>query len=430
MADKYGFRSMIEENIIKCSEDIRSFLNENLYSEEFLRNLETSWNNKVKLTFAIMTFNEERCIKRCIESIQYLADEIIVIDTGSTDTTIKIINESFSNVKVYYHPWKEDFSYIRNLFSQYASNDWIFQIDADEYLDTANCEEIKKFICILDNTPFVPKVISPILIDHDLSETLHTKRIYKKDENLKYHGLIHEEIRYNNSVQTPYMIISTKFFHDGYKKEVINSKQKYERNVKLLKEMIKIEPNNIRWYYFLAREAFALEYPPDYIQEILTKGLESTELDDVDFETGMLSFLMQLNLDNLPLLSEFALKAKGKNPNLMDIYYYELVGKHAMVMNNMNELVKESIKGVTQLKDPFSLINSNGDHLFLSWGWGYFLSRNYELAFMMWGKMNSCDLIEKLDQDLMTINDHISNYFNHKQQSSLSMDPEHEVAKI
>lgn len=429
MEDKYGFKSFVENNIIKCSEDISTFFSDNLYSAEFLRKLEICWENGIKLTFAIMTFNEERCIKRCIESIQNLADEIIVIDTGSTDNTINIIKQFFPGVKVYYHLWKDDFSFIRNLFAQYASNDWIFQIDADEYLDINNCEEIKKAICLLDHTPYETKIISPILVDHDFSETLHTKRIYKKNTNLKYHGLIHEELRFNNSIKTTYLIISNKFFHDGYKKEIIESKQKYERNVRLLKQMIEMEPNNIRWYYFLARETYALEYPRHFIQGILEKGLECTENDYVDFETGILSNLMELNLDNTPLLTEYAVRAKEKNSNLMDIYYYELIGTHSMLINNMDSLISKSIKEITELDDPFSLINSNGDHLFLSWGWGYFFSRNYELAFLMWEKISSDDFKRKLEKDLLSINNYISTFINNKQQS-LSINSEYEKAKI
>lgn len=430
MEDINGFRLIIEKNIIKSSDNISQFFSDNLYSEEFLRNLEITWNNKLKLTFAIMTFNEERCIKRCIESIHNIADEIIVIDTGSTDNTVKIINEFFPSVKVYTHIWKDDFSYIRNLLSEYSSNDWIFQMDADEYLDLNNCEEIKKIICIFDNTPFEPKVISPILVDHDFSETLNTKRIYKKRENLKYHGLIHEELRFNNSIKIPFLIISNKIIHDGYKKEIMDNKKKYERNSKLLKKMVEIEPNNIRWYYFLARETFALEYPRHYIQDILEKGLECTENDEVDFETGIISNLMELNLDNIPLLSEYAFKAKKKNSNLMDIYYYELVGNHAMAIDNLGNLIKESIKEVAHLDDPFSLINSNGDHLFLAWGWGYFFSRNFELAFLMWGKISSGVLIEKLDKEIQLINNSISLYFNNKQQSSLLINTKFEKAKV
>lgn len=414
MEDIYGFKSIIKNNIIKCSEDIYNFIQDNLSSKDFLNKLESSWKKQVKISFAIMTFNEERCIKRCIESINNFADEIIVIDTGSTDNTINIINSFFPDVKVYTHLWKNDFSYIRNLFSKYTSNDWIFQIDADEYFDSNDFSEVKKFICILENIPIEPKIISPKLIDHDYSETLHTKRIYKKNSKLQYHGLIHEELRYDNSINTPYLIISNCFFHDGYKSDIIHNKQKNLRNVSLLKKMIEIEPNNIRWYYFLARDSFTLEYPREYIQDILEKGLKLSEFDNVDFKTGILSRLMELNLDNLSLISKYVSIAKEINSNCMDTYYYELISKQAFFIDNIKNLTTKSINIITELDEPFSLINSNGDHLFLSWGWGYFWSQNYDLAFTMWDKIKSCDIRKKLDNDLMLLNNNISKFFDSK----------------
>ncbi|MHB9925668.1 glycosyltransferase family 2 protein [Clostridium botulinum] len=412
MKDRYAFKKIIENNILKGSENILKFLYENIESNEFIERLEESWENKVKLTFAIMTLNEERCIKRCIESVESIADEIIVIDTGSTDNTLNIINEFFPNIKVYNHLWQEDFSQIRNLFNVYSTNDWIFQLDADEYLDVNTCEEIKKMICILDNIPIEPKIISPTLINHNFSENIYTNRIYKRRENLMYHGIIHEELRFNNSIKIPYVIISNVFFHDGYKKDIIESKQKYKRNVELLKKMLDIEPDNIRWYYFLARDAWTLNYSKEYIRGILEKGLEYTKSDYLGFEVGILSKLIELNMDSSNSISEYISRAKKISPECMDIYYYELLNEQADTIDRLNSSTRNSLNKVTELNEPFSLINSNGDHLFLSWGWGYFFSRDYNLAFMMWKKIKSDEIVFNLNKELSDIKDAISGYLD------------------
>lgn len=76
----------------------------------------------------IICKNEERVIKRCIESIQKNLknnDEIIVVDTGSTDNTIKIIS-SIENVKLFNYEWKDDFADARNFGISKAKKDWIF----------------------------------------------------------------------------------------------------------------------------------------------------------------------------------------------------------------------------------------------------------------------------------------------------------------
>lgn len=410
--DKYGFRKIIKNNIIKGSEDILNFLNKNSENSEFIEKLESCLEKKVKLTFAIMTLNEERCIKRCIDSIKNIADEIIIIDTGSTDNTLNIIKQFFPNIKVYHHLWENNFSKIRNLFNVYSTNDWIFQIDADEYLDITTSKDIKKLICIFDNIPVEPKIISPTLVDHNFSETIYTNRIYKRCENFIYHGIIHEELRFNNTINIPNIIVSNKFFHDGYKKDIIESKQKYKRNVNLLEKMITLEPDNIRWYYFLARDSFDLNYSKESLIQILKKGLEYTKNDSLGFEVGILSKLIELNLDNSELISEYVDSLKNISPNFMDTYYYELLNDQANIIGALNSITKNSLNKVTNLSDIFSLINSNGDHLFLLWGWGFFCSKDFELAFMMWRKIKSNDIINHLHNDLSKINNAISNYIN------------------
>lgn len=85
------------KKIIKISPDINNLIQQKIYSDEFI--LKCNHQKNIKISFVIMTFNEERVIQRCINSIINIADEIIVIDTGSTDSTVDIIQKTF-NTKV------------------------------------------------------------------------------------------------------------------------------------------------------------------------------------------------------------------------------------------------------------------------------------------------------------------------------------------
>lgn len=83
------------------------------------------------LSAVIITKNEERNILRCLNSLLDVADEIVVVDSGSTDNTAAIC-EDFG-VKFVHHDW-QGYSEQKNFANSLASNDWILSIDADEEL--------------------------------------------------------------------------------------------------------------------------------------------------------------------------------------------------------------------------------------------------------------------------------------------------------
>jgi glycosyltransferase involved in cell wall biosynthesis len=76
--------------------------------------------------------NEEACLERCLKSVCDHVDEIIIVDTGSTDGTVEIAKSY--GARIYHHPWENDFSKHRNQSLSYATGGWIFQLDADEEL--------------------------------------------------------------------------------------------------------------------------------------------------------------------------------------------------------------------------------------------------------------------------------------------------------
>lgn len=83
----------------------------------------------MKLSTIIITKNEEENIKRCLESIKDISDEIIVVDSGSTDNTLKIAKKY--NAKIYKRKF-DTFDKQKNFASSKAKGDWIFSLDADE----------------------------------------------------------------------------------------------------------------------------------------------------------------------------------------------------------------------------------------------------------------------------------------------------------
>ncbi len=100
------------------------------------------------VSFGLIVRNEEYDLPTCLQSIAGIADEIIVVDTGSTDRT-KEVAAGFK-AKVFDFPWVDDFAAARNESIRHATGEWVFWMDADERVDASNYRKIK---ALFDNLP-------------------------------------------------------------------------------------------------------------------------------------------------------------------------------------------------------------------------------------------------------------------------------------
>lgn len=92
----------------------------------------------------MITKNEADFLTQCLESVRILADEIVIVDTGSTDRTVDIAREN--GARVYHHSWEEDYSKHRNQSISYATGNWILIMDADEVIAKRDIGNIKKVL--------------------------------------------------------------------------------------------------------------------------------------------------------------------------------------------------------------------------------------------------------------------------------------------
>jgi glycosyltransferase involved in cell wall biosynthesis len=102
---------------------------------------------RAKISAVLITRNEERNIRRCLESLRWV-DEIVVVDGHSTDTTAAIAKEY--GARVISHAFEGDFGMERNIGSENATGDWILALDADEEIPVAARRKIEE---ILESDP-------------------------------------------------------------------------------------------------------------------------------------------------------------------------------------------------------------------------------------------------------------------------------------
>lgn len=106
-------------------------------------------NSHIKLSVALISFNEEERIKPTLESLKNLADEIVIIDSNSTDNTVQIAKDY--GAKVITRPWN-GFDDQKNALLAECSGEWILYLDCDEEVSVSLAQEIKAIISASENT--------------------------------------------------------------------------------------------------------------------------------------------------------------------------------------------------------------------------------------------------------------------------------------
>ncbi len=176
--------------------------------------------------------NEQKYLERCLNSVKNIVDEIIIVDTGSTDDT-KVIASSFQ-AKIYDYQWIDDFSVARNFALLQSTGDWNLILDADEYIVNDCNVDIVDFINNENNQNIIGriKIVNKFVQNSEIrySEAFVSRLIPK---GIGYTGRIHEQIE-SDFVRKN---INVEVFHDGY-----FEKDKTQRNLSILLKELEEKP--------------------------------------------------------------------------------------------------------------------------------------------------------------------------------------------
>jgi len=182
------------------------------------------------LTIGILTMNEERRIAACIDSAAF-ADQIIVVDSGSSDATVEIATAK--GVEVYSYPDWQGFAVQRNRILQHATGDWIFFLDADEVVTPALAQEMR---AIVDgNVACVWEVAwEQIAYGQSLGRMRSSggiPRLFPRAQILQFEGVVHEGAKLKDPT-LPVRLLKERLPH--YSRETIyGSLQKLAQYVQL-----------------------------------------------------------------------------------------------------------------------------------------------------------------------------------------------------
>ena len=151
----------------------------------------------ISISLCMIVKNEENSLARCLDSIKDIVDEIIIVDTGSTDKTKKIA--SYYTTKIYDFKWSKDFSKARNYSFSKATQDYILWLDGDDVIlkpDRAALLQLKKNI-----NPDVDVVMMNYNVDFDelgyVTGSYYTERLLKRSKYFKWKEPVHEYLNTN-----------------------------------------------------------------------------------------------------------------------------------------------------------------------------------------------------------------------------------------
>ena len=193
-----------------------------------------------KISACVIVKNEEANLPQWLRCVKSLADEWIVVDTGSEDNTINIAKEA--GAKVYSFSWCNDFSAAKNYALSQASYEWIVFLDADEYFSPSDIPKIKAKIKKKHHDKMLVGFICKLInIDKDrhnaIIDTVYQIRIFRNKPYLRFRGKIHEGLfnPTDKNLKMEYFSEVT-IYHTGYSHSII--RKKTERNLQLILEEI------------------------------------------------------------------------------------------------------------------------------------------------------------------------------------------------
>jgi len=195
----------------------------------------------ITISLCMIVKNEEKTLDTCLASVKEVVDELIIVDTGSTDQTLCLAKGYTDHVHTF--RWINDFSAARNFAFQKATMDFILTMDADDFFSSEDQDKLKQLKMTLP--PSIDAVTMKCLAAFDESGhvliDLRQVRLVKRNKQFKWHGAVHEYLEVDGNV-----------FHSDISVTHKRSHQNMDRNLLIyedrLKQGISFTPRDLLYY--------------------------------------------------------------------------------------------------------------------------------------------------------------------------------------
>jgi glycosyltransferase involved in cell wall biosynthesis len=219
----------------------------------------------MRLSLCLIARNEEAMLPGLLASVEGVVDEIVLVDTGSTDATLALARAAGATVLE--QPWNDDFAQPRTTAIQHASGDWVLQLDADERLAPGAGRALRQvlqrrptFDCgllALHNAASLDADPRHVVAGHQrLSDAAWLPRLLRRVDGLRYTGVIHESVLewVHEHDLTIARVPGIDVVHLGAVPSLRSGRGKAERNIALLRKRCALEPDSVLPFGYLALE--------------------------------------------------------------------------------------------------------------------------------------------------------------------------------
>ena len=233
-----------------------------------------------KVAAVMIVKDEEANIKRCLDSIHNIVDDIIIVDTGSTDATMEIAKQ-YKKVQLFQHDWQGSFSEARNyslkMAEEFSHAEWYIIIDADEELVSKSAGLLKPALARINTNPAINAMKCSILSSSPTGDArTQVERIFRAG-SVYYKESVHNQPRYTGRPA----LSDVWLFHWGYNLSPDVMAKKYKRTEILLLKALEERPRDpaviqylIRNYRCQSRWLDILNLSQEFYQYIEANGHE------------------------------------------------------------------------------------------------------------------------------------------------------------
>lgn len=208
---------------------------------------------KPAIALAMIVRNEEKNLTTCLESAVNAVDEIVVVDTGSTDRTVEIARRYTD--RVYHYRWRGDFGAARNYALDRVKSSWILSLDADEVLDTDGGD----LRALVSSSGGREAFFLPLYVKNPESENGFTRflvlRFFRNKAEYRFQGRIHEQVTLPRP-EAAGIAEAPVIWHKPLPPRERNHKR--GRNLNLLRRAVEADPENPFLQYYLGVEWLGL----------------------------------------------------------------------------------------------------------------------------------------------------------------------------